>query len=98
VYVLYEQNIGLLTPMIVDQIEQAQQIYPEAWFEDAIREAVTYNRRSWRYVQRILQNWSQSGRGAGIGGTNEENRRRVAGSLDPNKYRGGKHLGRAKDL
>lgn len=59
---LYEQNIGPLTPLIADQISKAVEDYPGDWIEDAIGEAVNYNRRSWRYVLRILENWQAMGR------------------------------------
>lgn len=59
---LYEQNIGPLTPLIADQITQAIRDYPADWIEDAIGEAVSYNRRSWRYIVRILENWAATGR------------------------------------
>lgn len=59
---LYEQNIGPLTPMVADRISRAMDDYPSAWIEDAIAEAVTYNRRSWRYIERILETWSDQGR------------------------------------
>lgn len=61
-YRLYEQNIGPLTPLIADQISRAISDYPGEWIEDAISEAVSYNRRSWRYILRILENWQASGR------------------------------------
>ncbi|HYJ13710.1 MAG TPA: DnaD domain protein [Thermomicrobiales bacterium] len=59
---LYEQNIGPLTPLIADQISRAIEDYPDDWIEDALTEAVSYNRRSWRYVSRILENWQAAGR------------------------------------
>jgi len=62
VFRLYEQNIGLLSPIIADQIVRAMERYPRDWIEDAIGEAVVYNRRNWRYIQRILQNWAATGR------------------------------------
>jgi DNA replication protein len=63
VFRLYEQNIGLLTPLIADHLVSALETYPQDWIEDAINEAVSYNRRSWRYIQRILEQWSTQGRG-----------------------------------
>lgn len=63
VFSLYEKNVGMLTPLLTDQIETAMELYPLDWIEDAIREAVTYNKRNWRYVQRVLENWSVNGRG-----------------------------------
>lgn len=62
IFRLYEQNIGLLSPIITDQLIQAMERYPRDWIEDAIGEAVAYNRRNWRYIQRILQNWAATGR------------------------------------
>lgn len=59
---LYEQNIGPLTPLIADQISRAIEDYPDDWIEDALSKAVAYNRRSWRYVTRILENWHAHGR------------------------------------
>ena len=59
----YEQNIGLLTPLVADQIVDAMERYPQDWIEDAITEAVNYNRRNWKYIQRILDSWDTGGRG-----------------------------------
>ena len=59
---LYEQNIGPLTPLIADQIARVIEEYPEDWIEDALEEAVAYNRRSWRYITRILESWKTQGR------------------------------------
>ncbi len=61
-YALYEQNIGLLSPLIADRLADALLRYPEQWIADAIGEAVAYNRRSWRYIERILENWGTEGR------------------------------------
>jgi DNA replication protein len=63
VFTLYEENVGLLTPLIADQLREAEQIYPAAWIEDAFREAVSLNKRSWRYIRAILERWRTEGRG-----------------------------------
>jgi len=60
---LYEQNIGPLTPLVADQLIKALEIYPAQWVEAAITEAVAYNRRNWRYISRILENWLADGPG-----------------------------------
>jgi DNA replication protein len=65
VYKLYEDNIGMLTHMIAEELREAEQAYPADWITDAFREAVGYNKRNWRYVRRILENWRLNGRGAG---------------------------------
>jgi DnaD/phage-associated family protein len=59
---LYEQNIGLVTPMLVDELREAEERYPAHWIEDAIREAVRANARSWRYVKKVLERWAANGR------------------------------------
>ncbi|MCY3780730.1 MAG: DnaD domain protein [Chloroflexi bacterium] len=59
---LYEENIGILTPMIAEAIKAAQAEYPHEWIEDAMRYAVERNARNWRYIQRVLQGWQQEGR------------------------------------
>jgi len=69
VFVLYEQNIGLLTPMIAEELRDAEKTYPASWIADAFREAVELNKRSWRYVLRILERWRVEGRGEGPGKT-----------------------------
>jgi len=65
IFTLYEQNIGLLTPMIAEELKEAEKLYPAAWIEDAFKEAVKLNKRSWRYIARILERWSAEGRGDG---------------------------------
>ncbi len=62
IFVLYEQNIGPLTPLLAEELMEAEDTYPAAWIEDAFREAVALNRRSWRYVQRILERWAAEGK------------------------------------
>ncbi len=63
IYVLYEQNIGPLTPLLADELKEAEDSYPAAWIEDAFRESVELNKRSWRYIQRILERWATEGKG-----------------------------------
>jgi DnaD/phage-associated family protein len=63
IFRLYEQNVGLLSPLIAEQLVRALEKYPREWIEDAIGEAAAYNKRSLRYIQRILQNWAANGRG-----------------------------------
>lgn len=63
VFEMYEQNIGMMSPMIADALLEAEEMYPEEWIEDAIEEAVVQNKRSWRYISRILERWENEGRG-----------------------------------
>jgi len=57
IFVLYEQNIGLLTPLIADQLKDAADQYPQEWIEAAFREAVQHNKRNWSYISAILRRW-----------------------------------------
>ena len=63
VFEMYEQNIGMMSPMIADALLEAEEMYPEEWIEDAIEEAVVQNKRSWRYISRILERWELEGKG-----------------------------------
>ena len=65
IFSLYEDNIGMITPIIADELREAEELYPARWIEDAMREAVDLNRRSWRYVARILERWEREGRDDG---------------------------------
>ena len=61
IFALYEDNIGMLSPIIADELKKAEQLYPATWIEKAFKEAVSRNRRNWRYIQRILQRWELDG-------------------------------------
>jgi DnaD/phage-associated family protein len=63
IYKLYEKNIGLLVPMIADELKQAEIDFPFDWISDAFQEAVDHNARSWKYVRTILDRWKATGRG-----------------------------------
>jgi DNA replication protein len=81
VFALYEQNVGLLTPLIADELREAERTYPAEWIEEAFREAVSLNKRSWKYVRAILERWRIEGRGdeAGQRPSEADRRRYVEG-------------------
>jgi len=62
VYRLYEDNIGPLTPMVAEALRDAEQTYPAAWIEEAVKIAVENNKRNLRYIEAILRNWQEKGR------------------------------------
>ena len=64
VYKLYEDNIGPLTPLIAEDLKEAQSEYSAQWIEEAIHLAVQNNKRSWRYVFAILKSWKKEGKNA----------------------------------
>jgi DNA replication protein len=75
VFSLYEDNIGLLTPMIAEELKDALTTYSEEWLREAVKEAVALNKRSWRYIARILEHWATEGKSNGTHQSNntEEN-------------------------
>jgi DNA replication protein len=65
IFTLYEQNIGPLTPMIGDQLRDAEKDYSPEWIAEAIQIAVERNHRNWRYVMGILKRWQAEGKDSG---------------------------------
>lgn len=62
VFVLYEQNIGPLTPLIADELRDVMATYPGAWIEDAIRIAARNNIRKLKYILAVLDRMKAEGR------------------------------------
>ena len=76
IFVLYEQNIGLLQPLIADELRQAERDYPTGWIEEAFRVAAEANVRRWSYVRAILERWSTEGRSDGTSQRDSDTDRR----------------------
>jgi len=85
IFTLYEQNIGMLTPLIADELREASKQYPEGWIRDAIKEAVSLNKHNWRYIARILEHWSTEGRDDGT------HRGNLKKNTDPDKFIKGRY-------
>ncbi len=62
VFKIYEENIGVMSPLIAESITAALQEHPESDVIDAIRVAVEANARSWKYVTAVLKRWAVEGR------------------------------------
>jgi DnaD/phage-associated family protein len=84
IFTLYEQNIGMLTPMIAEELREAEKLYPETWIKDAIKEAVNQNIRKKSYILAILERWSTEGRSYGA-------YKRDTEKEDPDKYIKGRY-------
>ena len=84
IFTLYEENIGMLTPMIAEELKEAEKLYPETWIRDAIKIAVNQNKRKWDYISAILERWTSEGRQDGA-------YRRDSEKEDPDKYIKGKY-------
>jgi DNA replication protein len=63
IFTLYEQNVGLILPLLAEELKDAAERYPAAWLEAAFREAVQQNKRSWSYIRAILKRWESEGKG-----------------------------------
>jgi DNA replication protein len=84
IFALYEQNIGIIGPLITEELKEAEKLYPPQWIEEAFKEAVTLNKRSWKYIARILERWASEGKDSG------EYKRDIKKD-DPDKYIKGKY-------
>jgi DNA replication protein len=84
IFQLYEHNIGLLTPMLAEELKDAEKNYPSEWIEDAFREAVSANKRNWRYIARLLERWATEGKKDGT-------YQRDFKTADPDKFVRGKY-------
>jgi DnaD/phage-associated family protein len=62
IFELYEDNIGLISPLLADELREAEVTYPADWVEDAFRIAVSNNARKWGYVRAILERWATAGK------------------------------------
>ncbi len=62
IFILYEQNIGLMTPLIADQLRDMERSYPPDWIDEAFSIAVGRNKRALRYIQAILKRWETEGK------------------------------------
>ena len=62
IFVLYEQNIGLMTAMIADQLRDLEKSYPPDWIVDALEIAVLNNKRHLNYIRAILRRWETEGK------------------------------------
>ena len=62
VFRAYSSEIGILTPMIADSInEWINDGFPVKWMCDAIHEAALQNKRNWKYCEAIIKRWDAQG-------------------------------------
>lgn len=85
IFSLYEQNVGMLTPLIAEQLQEAERLYPADWIEGAFKEAAALNKHSWKYILRILERWAIEGKDDGKSGRYSEK------ESDREKYIRGKY-------
>ncbi len=74
-FIMYEQNIGMMTPLIADQLRDIEKSFPPEWIDEAFDIAVSRNKRALRYIHAILKRWETEGKDEG----NHEKSTRTAG-------------------
>ena len=79
IFDLYEQEIGMITPLVADELKSAEADYPREWTETAIREAALSGKRSWPYVRAILRRWEREGKSDGKFGRHSK-------AVNPQRY------------
>ncbi len=65
IFALFEDNVGTISPLLAEELKEAEQRYPASWIYDAFKIAVDENKRNWRYVAGILRRWAAEGRDHG---------------------------------
>ncbi len=85
IYSLYEKNIGMLTPILAEELQEAEHKYPADWIQEAFRIALRSNVRNWKYIHGILKRWEREGKKSG------EPVRYYKKERDPNAYIKGKY-------
>ena len=72
IFALYEDNIGILTPILAEELKEAEDLYPWRWVCEAFQIAATENRRRWGYISAILRRWAEEGKDDGKSGRNSK--------------------------
>ena len=88
IFKLYEENVGLLTPLIADQLKDAEETYPWSWIQQAFTIAVNRNKRNWGYIEATLRRWASEGKDDGKPGRNSEETASKEGFLEYLRKRG----------
>jgi DNA replication protein len=79
IYRLYEDNIGPLTPLLADLLQEAEKTYPPSVIQFAFEEAVKKNARNWKYIDAILRKWQEKGNNGQNSRDPEDYRRKYTG-------------------
>ena len=62
VVICYEQNLGMITPIIAESLKDIAKNYPPSWFPDAVKIAVKAGVRKLNYIESILERWQTEGK------------------------------------
>lgn len=58
---IYENDIGMITPLVAEDLKEISKEFPPGWFTAAAKEAVSNNARSLKYIRAILSRWKREG-------------------------------------
>ncbi len=75
IFQLYEQNIGVLTQGIAEELKAVQQEYPPEIILDAFRIAKENGAHDWKYVRKLLLNWTREGKHEATGRNSKAKRK-----------------------
>jgi len=78
-YLLFTQEVGLITPSIADFIDLYEKELTEEWVHDAILETSAHGAKVWSYTKTVLDTWKVKGRNSKpVKKSNQENNIDVA--------------------
>ena len=83
IFKLYEENIGVITPMIAETLTELEESYSPEWIREAFIEAIKNNVRKLRYIEVILKNWQEEGR---YERTDRRRSKKDQEEYDPDRY------------
>jgi len=86
---LFEENIGMITPMVAEKLKDIIDEYSPEWFEEAMKEAVTSGHRSLNYITAILERWRVEGYKSKTGGKHGADKGNSKKGDPSRKYRDG---------
>ena len=88
IFSLYENNIGSISPMLAEQLRDAENNYPAEWLKEAFDIAINHNARNWAYIAAILKRWTNEGRDSGKSGRYSEKNNRTSHIEEYRQIRG----------
>lgn len=62
IYRVYEENIGALTPLIIDDLKDTAAEFSVEWLIEAIHISVQMEKRNLKYIRAILERWKKEGK------------------------------------
>jgi DNA replication protein len=79
VYKLYEDNIGALTPLVIDDLKDTVAEFGAEWLTEAMQISVKMEKRNLKYVRAILERWKKEGKRSEIDERHPDGKRSIFG-------------------